>query len=190
MIVRRFMNWLRRTMTASLDSARQRSMEQKAREPLLVGSQSLSRPLTPITPSVSLSNWLDNGRRLRPRVRLTPQAREAAETTTRPLRAKSQPATTPISAETPALRVSLPPLSPDLADTAPIIPSAHLVDGQASDDLGNDLSDLERLDTETRRLMLLRHLVRRRVFNEGFVGADVPKQYRKSLGLESPPPQE
>jgi hypothetical protein len=38
--------------------------------------------------------------------------------------------------------------------------------------------------------MLLRHLVRKRVFNEGFVGDDIPRQYRKSLGLEAPPPQE
>jgi len=69
----------------------------------------------------------------------------------------------------------------------PAVPAAHVYEEQG-DDL--DLTNLERLDTQTRRLMLLRHLVRKRVFNEGFVGNDIPRQYRKSLGLEAPPPQE
>ena len=186
MIVRRFMNWLRLTVAASLGSARLRTMEHNVREPVLIGAPTKNISLEQEPASLSLSSWLDNGRRLRPRLRLTPPPRKSAASTTRPLRYKIQPAALPSSAEIPAPRVSLAPLSTDPVETASAIPAVHAVDGQ-SGDLGNDLSDLERLDADTRRLMLLRHLVRRRVFNEGFSGNDIPKQYHRSMGLESPP---
>jgi hypothetical protein len=189
MIVRRFMNWLRLTVAASLGNARLRSMEHNVREPVLIGAPSKNASLEQAPASLSLSSWLDNGRRLRPRLRLTPPLRESAASTTRPLRYKIQPSAQQPSAEIPVPRVSLTPLSSDPAETASVIPAVHAVDEQGGD-LSNDLSDLERLDADTRRLMLLRHLVRRRVFNEGFSGNDVPKQYHRSMGLESPPPQE
>jgi hypothetical protein len=176
MIVRRFMNWLRLTVAASLGNARLRSMEHNVREPVLIGAPSKNASLEQAPASLS-------------RLRLTPPLRESAASTTRPLRYKIQPAAQQPSAEIPVPRVSLTPLSSDPAETASVIPAVHAVDEQGGD-LSNDLSDLERLDADTRRLMLLRHLVRRRVFNEGFSGNDVPKQYHRSMGLESPPPQE
>jgi hypothetical protein len=94
----------------------------------------------------------------------------------------------PASAEIPAPRITLTPIAPEPDDTpiaVPVVPAAQVYEEQ-----GDDLTNLEHLDTQTRRLMLLRHLVRKRVFNEGFVGDDIPRQYRKSLGLEAQPPQE
>jgi hypothetical protein len=104
------------------------------------------------------------------------------------LRHKTAPIVSPASAEIPAPRIALTPLAPETADTpavVPAVPAAPVYEEQ-----GDDLTNLEHLDTQTRRLMLLRHLVRKRIFNEGFVGDDIPRQYRKSLGLEAPPPQE
>lgn len=189
MIVRRFINWLRLTVAASLGGARMRAVEQNAREPVLIGAPSQAVSAEQALPSISLSSWLDNGRRLRPRLRLAPPNRDSTSSTTRPLRYKTQPVTPPTSSEIPAPRVSLVPAPPEPMETLPAIPVVQAMDAQ-SGDLGNDLSDLERLDADTRRLMLLRHLVRRRVFNEGFVGNDIPKQYHRSLGMDSPPPQE
>lgn len=189
MIVRRFMYWLRLTVTASLRGARQRSAEPSAREPMLVGSATPHTATGQATFGLSLSSWLDNGRRLRPRIRLTP--RDVGSGPTRPLRHKPAPVVSPASAEIPAPRIALSPMAPESTDAptaVPAVPAAYIHEEQG-DDL--DLTNLERLDTQTRRLMLLRHLVRKRVFNEGFVGEDIPRQYRKSLGLEaSPPPQE
>jgi hypothetical protein len=82
----------------------------------------------------------------------------------------------------------LTPLAPEPDETpaaVPAVPAAQVYEEQ-----GDELTNLEHLDTQTRRLMLLRHLVRKRIFNEGFVGDDIPRQYRKSLGLEAPPSQE
>ncbi len=186
MIVRRFMNRLRLTVIASLRGARQRSAEPSAREPMLVGSATPHSATGQATLGLSLSSWLDNGRRLRPRLRMAP--RDIGASPTRPLRHKPAPVASPASAEIPAPRIALTPIAPESTETptpVPAVPAAHALEEQ-----GDDLTDLERLDTQTRRLMLLRHLVRKRVFNEGFVGDDIPRQYRKSLGLEAPPPQE
>jgi hypothetical protein len=189
MIVRRFMNRLRLTVIASLRGARQRSAEPSVREPMLVGSATPHAATGQATFGLSLSSWLDNGRRLRPRLRMAP--RDIGAGPTRPLRHKPAPVVSPTSAEIPAPRIALTPIAPETTETpaavpaVPAVPAAHAVEEQ-----GDDLTDLERLDTQTRRLMLLRHLVRKRVFNEGFVGDDIPRQYRKSLGLEAPPPQE
>ena len=186
MIVRRFMYWLRLTVTASLKGARQRSAEPSAREPMLVGSATPRTTTVQPANGLSLSSWLDNGRRLRPRLRMAP--RDIGAAPTRPLRQKTAPVVSPASAEIPAQRIALTPITPEPADApaaAPAVPAAHALEEQ-----GDDLTDLERLDTQTRRLMLLRHLVRKRVFNEGFVGDDIPRQYHKSLGLDAPPPQE
>lgn len=191
MIVRRFMNRLRLTVIASLRGARQRSAEPSAREPMLVGSATPHSATGQATLGLSLSSWLDNGRRLRPRLRMAP--RDIGASPTRPLRHKPAPVASPASAsaEIPAPRIALTPIAPESTETpapvpaVPAVPAAHTLEEQ-----GDDLTDLERLDTQTRRLMLLRHLVRKRVFNEGFVGDDIPRQYRKSLGLEAPPPQE
>ena len=188
MIVRRFMYWLRLTVAASLRGARQRSAEPSAREPMLVGSATPRTATAQPASGLSLSSWLDNGRRLRPRLRMAP--RDIGASPTRPLRHKPAPVASPTSAEIPAPRIALTPIAPEPTDApavVPAVPAAHVYEEQG-DDL--DLTNLERLDTQTRRLMLLRHLVRKRVFNEGFVGNDIPRQYRKSLGLEAPPPQE
>ena len=180
MIVRRFMNWLRLTVAASRGRARQRSAEQRVREPVLVGAATQSGLAEHASYGLSLSNWLDNGRRLRPRLRLTP--RDPGLTPTRPLRHKLQPAAMPAQpapVEAPAPRANLAPLAPEPSDATRIVPVTH--SGSSS---GDDLGGLEQVDVETRRLMVLRHLVRQRVFNEGFTTGEIPRQYRRSLGLE------
>ena len=186
MIVRRFMYWLRVTVAASLRGTRQRSAEPSAREPILVGSTTPHSAAGQPAIGLSLSSWLDNGRRLRPRLRMAP--RDIGAASTRPLRHKPAPVVSPASAEIPAPRITLTPVASEPTETptaVPAVPAAQVYQEQ-----GDDLTNLEHLDTQTRRLMLLRHLVRKRIFNEGFVGDDIPRQYRKSLGLEAPPPQE
>ncbi|HEU5348778.1 MAG TPA: hypothetical protein VFU63_09225, partial [Ktedonobacterales bacterium] len=84
MIVRRFMNWLRLTVATPLGGVRRRSERKNVREPVLVGVSSRTEVLEHSSPVLSLSNWLDNGRRLRPRLRLTPH--EPDSLPTRPLR--------------------------------------------------------------------------------------------------------
>ena len=159
------------------------------REPALVGVASQAGSAERPSSGLTLSSWLDNGRRLRPRLRLTPRDPELIPT--RPLRHKAQPASSsappaPVETiETPAPRANLASLAPESSEAARIVPVTH-----STDTHGDDLSELERLDTETRRLMLLRHLVRQRVFNEGFSSGDIPRQYRRSLGLEEPVPEE
>lgn len=196
MIVRRFMSWLRLTVASSLERARRRSLRrslaQPVREPELVGVASMAGPMERASSGLSLSSWLDNGRRLRPRLRLAP--RDSGLIPTRPLRHKTQPAAmsdtpapepAPAPVEAPAPRANLAPLAAEPSDATRIVPVTHSTGAG-----GDDLSDLERLDAETRRLMLLRHLVRQRVFNEGFASGDIPRQYRRSLGLEEPVAEE
>src|SRR5690348_15870598 len=188
MIVRRFMNWLRMTVTARLKGELKRSAEPSGRGPMLVGSATPRTATAQPASGLSLSSWLDDGRRLRPRLRMVP--RDIGAAPTQPLRHKTAPVVSPASAEIPAPRIALTPIAPEPNDAPAVVPAvpAAYVHEELGDDL--DLTNLERLDTQTRRLMLLRHLVRKRVFNEGFVGDDIPRQYRKSLGLEAPPPQE
>jgi hypothetical protein len=196
MIVRRFVNWLRLTVTASLGGFRARAVEQTVREPMLVGASSPFVAPGQSPTSLSLSSWLDNGRRLRPHLRLT--AREPGATITRPLRYnyKAQTAQSP-SPEMPAPRINWAPIAAEQTDTPPVTPVTPVAPampimpvGNASDELGDDLTNLEQLDADTRRLMVLRHLVRRRIFNEGFANNDIPAQYHRSLGLGEHSPQE
>ncbi len=87
-------------------------------------------------------------------------------------------------------RISLAPIAAEPANTAShdSVPIAPIT--RTSDEKSDNLDDLEQLDAETRRLLLLRHLVRRRIFNEGFVGDNIPRQYHRSLGLDTTSPQE
>jgi hypothetical protein len=114
--------------------------------------------------------------------------RDIGASPTRPLRHKTAPVVSPASAELPAPRIILTPLAPEPDETPAAVPAVPAA--QTYEEQGDELTNLEHLDTQTRRLMLLRHLVRKRIFNEGFVGDDIPRQYRKSLGLEAPPPPE
>ena len=189
MIVQRFMNWLRMTLAASLGGARRNSPTPHVPEPMLVGAKSQAGSSPQTASGLSLSSWLDNGRRLRPRLRLTPPPRGEAGTSaapTWPLRHKAQPAPPPAALEIPAPRVQRAPIAAEPAESAPVVPVAQV--SGVSGEQGDDLSNLEQLDADTRRLMLLRHLVRRRVFNEGFAGDNIPGQYRMSHGLDTPPP--
>lgn len=210
MIVRRFMSWLRMTVAATLGGARLRAGDRNVREPVLVGAPPKGVVIEQGTPGVatgaslgtSLSSWLDNGRRLRPRLRLTPPPREPGKAITRPLRYRPHPAPAPTvpSGEAPPPRAGFAPIgagSPDgpqaipAMPTTPLFPARETHDAQnagQSDDHNDDLTDLEQLDADTRRLMVLRHLVRKRVFNEGFAASDTPRQYHHSLGMDEAPP--
>src|SRR6185437_8263868 len=126
MIVRRFMNRLRLTVIASLRGARQRSAEPPAREPMLVGSATPHSATGQATPGLSLSSWLDNGRRLRPRLRMAP--RDIGAGPTRPLRHKPAPVVSPASAEIPAPCIALTPIAPESPETpapVPAVPATH-----------------------------------------------------------------
>lgn len=190
MIVRRFMNWLRSTVATARGGVRQRQLERTAREPVLVGVSPQLGITEHAAPTLMLSNWLENARRLRPRLVLPQSMRDPEKINTRPLRHKIQPTIAQPPAEMPFPRISLAPIAAEPANTAShdSVPIAPIT--RTSDDKSDNLDDLEQLDAETRRLLLLRHLVRRRIFNEGFVGDNIPRQYHRSLGLDTTSPQE
>jgi hypothetical protein len=43
------------------------------------------------------------------------------------------------------------------------------------------------MDADQRKLIFLSYLVRQGIYNEGFKGADVPDQYRRSQGRDQEP---
>jgi hypothetical protein len=198
MIVRRFVSWLRGTLSASLRSMRRHAERQYAREPVLIGAPPRAESAEQTPPALTLINWLDNGRRLRPRLRLTPPPpREQDKRTTRPLRYRPMPTTQPPQTEL-APQISLAPIAPAAPEQIEAIPDSSLIPAlptavnmdEYSDEYGDDLDALAQFDGDTRRLMVLRHLVRQRVFNEGFASDSIPPQYRKSHGAEASPPRE
>ncbi|HEU4782609.1 MAG TPA: hypothetical protein VFS83_04645, partial [Ktedonobacterales bacterium] len=88
---------------------------------MLVGSTTPRTATGQPAIGLSLSSWLDNGRLLRPRLRMAP--RDIGASPTRPLRHKTAPIVSPASAEIPAPRIALTPLAPETADTPAVVPA-------------------------------------------------------------------
>jgi hypothetical protein len=131
----------------------------------------------------TVSNWLDNGRRLRPSV--------AADTTHTTFSATSSDASYEQKASTADAAITLSHtnepacVSHSVGTTEPTSASSsppaatetHLPSLEG-------LEGIERLDATQRGLVYLKYLVRHGVYNEGFQVQDLPPQYHRSAGLD------
>lgn len=162
MIVRRFVNWLK-VRIAAATALRHRSREIE-RVPALSGH--------------SVSNWLDNGRRLRPAVARNTVHAEA------PAAIAEVSYETTVSAPEEAIAVSQPCESTVKSlgvGTSEIVPSSPPAATETHPSL---LEGIEQLDATQRGLIYLKYLVRHGVYNEGYSRQDLPSQYRHSAGLD------
>ncbi|GAC1447452.1 MAG: hypothetical protein PVSMB4_02890 [Ktedonobacterales bacterium] len=126
------------------------------------------------------SHWLDDSRRLRMRPSrppaLPPPSREHLRQILRDPRWAavfdlSQPSRSPRA----------PQVAQQAIESAPSRPLATPIPPTSEPSLS---------DEERRRLVFLRQMVRRGVYNEGFAPAQLPEQYRPPTpGPESPPPE-
>lgn len=83
---------------------------------------------------------------------------------------------------------TLPTLDAPASHTAPATPLASSDVASSSSLEDHDaLAELEGMDAVRRRLELVRYLVRRRVYNEGFSPDETPEQYRWSTPPHLPP---
>jgi hypothetical protein len=163
MIVRRFVNWLRvRTVATTVLRHRSREIEPV---PSLSGH--------------SVSNWLDNGRRLRPVVaRKTMHAEapaaivEVSFATTAPLPEKALAVSQPCESTSKSQSVGGSEIIPSTSPPAATETHPSLLEG------------IEQLDATQRRLVYLKYLVRYGVYNEGYSRHDLPVQYHLSAGLD------
>jgi hypothetical protein len=165
MIVRRFVNWLK-VRIAAATALRHRSRE-------IERVPALSRH--------SVSNWLDNGRRLRPVVARNTIPAEAPAAIARVSYETSAPAPEK------ALAVSQPcepTLKSQSGGTSEIIPSSS--PPAATETHPSLLEGIEQLDATQRGLVYLKYLVRHGVYNEGYSRQDLPDQYHHSAGLDEP----
>jgi len=136
-----------------------------------------------VAPRHALGNWLEDGRRLRVRIAsafTAPQDEQLridlrAQGAERP-RVASGP--NRLSAETPVALPQTAPLIPPGSALAPASPPSF---ADAS------LEEIEAMDESQRKLIFLSYLVRQGIYNEGFKGADVPEQYRRSQGRDQEP---
>lgn len=165
MNVRRFVYWLRERFTAASElRSTARPIERRT---LLLGA---------------VSNWLDNGRRLRPTVAETvpppvptavaapPEAAhyETAISAPEEAFAISQPSETSMKTQT----IGSNDTGAFSAPPAVVEPSPSLLEG------------IEQLDATQRGLIYLKYLVRHGVYNEGYPSEELPSQYRRSAGLD------
>lgn len=123
------------------------------------------------------SRWLDDSRRLRMRPSrppaLPPPSREHLRQILRDPRWAA------------VFDTSQPSRSPRVAQQAVESPSSRPLSTPIPPTSTGSFSDEER-----RRLVFVRQLVRRGVYNEGFAPAQLPEQYRhRATGPESPPPE-
>ena len=167
MIVRRFVNWLKDYVAAAKATALRPGERPIERRTLLLGA---------------VSNWLDNGRRLRPAVarpvmptvpiNLTATATtvepryETAVSTSEEAFAISQPSESTMKSQTVGSNESTTFSAPPVV----VKPSPSLLEG------------IEQLDATQRGLVYLKYLVRHGVYNEGYPSEDLPPQYRHSVG--------
>lgn len=158
----------------------------------------------PVCRPVRQANWLDDALRLRP-ARRARTAVPLSATTMQPLesrRAEVVAGTGYLASETSetdrpkrANEITLAEVAPPLrmpttlaSATPASIAGAEASDRDADATTGDDQLDaLEGMDAVQRRLVLIRYLVRQRVYNEGFSPDATPEQYRWSTTPQTPP---
>jgi hypothetical protein len=86
------------------------------------------------------------------------------------------------SAETPVALPQTAPLIPPGTELEPASPASSPASFSDA-----SLEEIEAMDESQRKLIFLSYLVRQGIYNEGFKGADVPEQYRRSQGRDQEP---
>lgn len=191
-----------------------RRMGARHQTPSLIGTRpSIAADVRAAQPH-HYANWLEDALRLRPQRRTreimlassitTPQApgkrhAEVAEVIAGPTHSttktsetgKAERQTTHVTESlSPETTPTLSRPAPRPATSAPLASIASSADASATppiDGDGDHLTELEGMDAVQRRLVLIRYLVRQRVYNEGFSAEDTPEQYRWSSPPALPP---
>jgi hypothetical protein len=181
MLVRRFVNWLRNRIAAL--PLRRGSPRKAARVPMLIGQGSADASKSPRLHASTFSNWLDNGRRLRPfAARRSSRVRE--ELPSGPVAAPPDTGAAPAGE---ALALGQPCESALVSHgvgTGEAISSG--LPAPATDAHLSPLEGIEQLDATQRRLVFLQYLVRQGIYNEGYALQDLPPQYHHSAGMDEP----
>jgi hypothetical protein len=159
--------------------SRSSKRQQAALHPLATQVASAERR-TSIAPRHALGNWLEDGRRLR--VRLA-SAFAAPQEEQRRADVRGQEVERPRVISGPNRRSAETPVA--LPQTAPLIPpGTELAPTGPASFSDASLEEIEAMDVGQRKLIFLGYLVRQGIYNEGFKGADIPEQYRRSQGRE------
>lgn len=182
MFVQRLKNWVHRLLTRIGNRFRYVTPPARAQQPVHAGAHVTTARAAP---APTLGRWLDDGRRLRPRLRRAtpsepPRTDRAAEirpgSLSIPQREAALPSRSrPLMGDESAAPVTLTPARP-APPAQPVIISAEFEDAAGASE-------------EQRSLMSLKYLVRIGLYNEGFTSSQVPDQYQHSLGLDETPPE-
>jgi hypothetical protein len=136
-----------------------------------------------IAPRHALGNWLEDGRRLRVRLASAFTAPQDEQRRT-DVRAQGSERQRVISS--PNRRSAETPVA--LPQTAPLIPPGTALEPASPTSFSDaSLEEIEAMDESQRKLIFLSYLVRQGIYNEGFKGADIPEQYRRSQGRDQEP---
>ncbi len=191
MIARRFLSWVRHVVTACVTRIRNVFSGEHAPQMVPAGQAGARSERSQSDLTASGGSWIDDGRRLRSQVNPldahrrdvsqssgAPRATSASEPVRQRSLSGSQQGLTGLPEVSAALRPDVPTDVPP-----PIAGDSHTEHVDVT-----NLEELEQLDAGQRRLVLLRYLVRQRVYNEGFPGDRIPQQYHHSVGLDESSP--
>jgi hypothetical protein len=182
MSVRDFFNRAIARLTGRAGDSRSSQHQQAALHSVATQVASAERQAN-IAPRHALGNWLEDGRRLR--VRLA-SAFTAPQEEQRRTDARTQGAERQRVISSPNRRSAETPDA--LPQTAPLIPPGTALEPASPTSFSDaSLEEIEAMDEGQRKLIFLSYLVRQGIYNEGFKGADVPEQYRRSQGRDQEP---
>ena len=182
MSVRDFFNRAIARLAGRASGSRSSQHQQAALHPVATQIASAERQAS-VAPRHALGNWLEDGRRLRVRLAsafTTPQDEQ------RRTDARAQGAERQRVISSPNRRSAETPVA--LPQTAPLIPPGAALEPASPTSFSDaSLEEIEAMDEGQRKLIFLSYLVRQGIYNEGFKGADVPEQYRRSQGRDQEP---
>jgi hypothetical protein len=178
MSVRDFFDRVMARLAGRAGGSRSSQRQQAALHP--VATQIASAERTSIAPRHALGNWLEDGLRLR--VRLA-SAFAAPQDEQCRVDVRAQEVERPRVIFGPNRRSVEAPVT--LPQTAPLIPpGTELAPTSPTSFSDASLEEIEAMDAGQRKLIFLSYLVRQGIYNEGFKGAEVPEQYRRSQGRD------
>ena len=182
MSVRDFFDRVMARLAGRAGGSRSSQRQQAALHPVATQVASAERR-TSIAPRHALGNWLEDGLRLR--VRLA-SAFAAPQDEQLRVDVRAQEVERPRVISGPNRRSVEAPVA--LPQTAPLVPpGTELAPTNPTSFSDASLEEIEAMDAGQRKLIFLSYLVRQGIYNEGFKGAEVPEQYRRSQGRDQEP---
>jgi hypothetical protein len=180
MSVRDFFDRVMARLAGRAGGSRSSQRQQAALHPVATQVASAERR-TNIAPRHALGNWLEDGLRLR-----LASAFAAPQDEQRRVDARAQEVERTRVISGPNRRSVEAPVA--LPQTAPLIPpGTELAPTSPTSFSDASLEEIEAMDAGQRKLIFLSYLVRQGIYNEGFKGAEVPEQYRRSQGRDQEP---